>query len=297
MVSSTPPALQVHTDSTVLGFSALPLLLLERALTALSSAVPAHIIAAIRGNMSFDFSTLLPKSRLSAHTQTKTVVWTENGTLALYEASRSDDSTITESGWHSVAPIVLKLMTELCTPARATTTKTHHTNVATVSKSHGWPVAWEYDILQCERAYANLLHDIGHLDWNVVTSIITRPSFQLSLKHASESPLPAASSGQPCKKLRVPSSTGTHCFHCGVAGHFPLACSATSTTAHKPVATVSSNGQGGTTLADASSKAYCFNWARRSACTFGDGCRNKHACSICHLADHSATGCRHAASN
>lgn len=207
------------------------------------------------------------------------------------ESTKGSDATITEADWHSVAPVVLKVARQVCSPARAACLELHHINISQIAASHGWPVARDYDIRQRDTAAANPLHDIGVLDWMLVASVASRPMLKRPFD-AVDGPAAAPDGRRHQQGNAPPSSTGTHCFRCGGHGHQLSACTAFRTVAGKVPASVVVGDDGKPSLRDTGNKAYCFAWASSSRCRYGAACHHKHLCSICEKVEHGARACR-----
>ena len=158
----------------------------------------------------------------------------------------------------------------------------------------------EYDVQQREAIARNPAHDLTTLDLSALTIISTRIALQ-SAPH-TYAPQPTPHTNSPPKRPLAPDTSQQQprkrtkpdrslCFRCGLAGHFPADCKADRTTAGKPPATVTSGPKGEHSLTASSGKQYCFNWARSTACKWGDNCYNTHGCSLCHDTTHGAATC------
>jgi len=169
----------------------------------------------------------------------------------------------------------------------------HHHIVQDLACTHFWSIAIDYDIQQREMATCHLEHDLSTLDDKCLTLVSTAT---LLAHQAADGSQPPTS----LKRSRVePSNIGPNhkcvtrlCFQCGFAGHLPVDCKAESTCAGRPVATLSTNAQSRNALVGPDSKWFCFSWAKDSACSFGDKCRNHHSCSLCGGLSHGAAQCK-----
>lgn len=131
-------------------------------------------------------------------------------------------------------------------------------------------------------------HNLSTLDQQALTLIITFHLLQsvqsktmnyshAGQKHSAPDPAPSSPQKQPCL-----------CFWCGFPGHLPDTYKAKSTAAGHPAAPLATRMKSKNTLIGPNNKFFCFDWARDSSCSFGNGCNNLHACSLCGDTSHSA---------
>ena len=110
----------------------------------------------------------------------------------------------------------------------------HHNIVQSLTRTHGWPIAVEYDIQQRELVADNPAHDFRTLDTAALTIIATCVALASCVNHPTSPLKHSASSERPSALPRKKSRT--YCFRCGLPGHLPSDCKNESTTAGKPSA-------------------------------------------------------------
>ena len=173
---------------------------------------------------------------------------------------------------------------------RADALAAHHNIVQSLTRTHGWPIAVEYDIQQRELVADNPAHDFRTLDTAALTIIATRVALASCVSHPTSPLKRSASSERPSALPRKKSRT--YCFRCGLPGHLPSDCKNESTAAGKPSAALARGAKSKHTLAAPDGRQYCFSWAKSSSCSFSNACTNFHGCSICGEASHGAGNCR-----
>ena len=176
----------------------------------------------------------------------------------------------------------------------------HYKFVQELARLHGWQVAVKYDVLQHFLVAQNPRHDLGLLDPDAVSLIVSCILLQQLGWNVSGSgsplstlkcsfPSDANSVQSPLKKFR----DSHHCFRCGAHGHLPADCKAKSTSARHPTFPLAGgDAKSKHALLGPDNKIFCFTWARNSFCPFGGACVNYHGCSICQGSTHGAKTCR-----
>jgi hypothetical protein len=156
----------------------------------------------------------------------------------------------------------------------------HHQNVIGISQTHSWQIAVEYDIQQCKLAYMDKAHDYTLIDRSAIALIATRVALS-SMKEFQT--LAGSSPAKQCfvedsasllpspKKQRTPS-----CFRCGLPGHLPADCTASTTTAGKPTTPLLPNAKSGHALQAPNGTQFCFSFILRGSCKFGPSCSFAH---------------------
>lgn len=194
--------------------------------------------------------------------------------------------------WCGVAAAVEREMRRFHGDQRADALRSHHQLVLNLAARFGWAVAVEYDIEQRELAYIDKSHDYSTIDPTAVAAIVSRQALQASrASHPAPSPskrrLPDDPAPSSPKKHR-----GINCFRCGAPGHLPASCSASTTSAGKPVAPLMPNAKSSQALQAPDGSQYCFSFAARNSCKFGSSCSFAHSCSLCWSHSHGASSCR-----
>jgi hypothetical protein len=220
------------------------------------------------------------------------------GNLIAKGLDRSKERSIKFHEWLTASRVVEERITFYHGASRGAAFASHHKAVSELTSSHGWEIAHEYDILQRELAAQNPAHDLSGLDLNALTLIATQAAARASLMTPQISHLPASPSKRPppsesaFSALQSPRKKARlHCFRCGHSGHMPGDCSAETTAAGKPTASIAPSAKSRHALSATNGKHYCFNWARSSSCSFGSNCTNFHGCSICWESGHGAGSC------
>ena len=179
---------------------------------------------------------------------------------------------------------------------RANALAMHHVTTLKLARSHTWEIAMDYDIQQQELVSAQPTHDISMLDLIALTLIATRPHggiplSSIPLSKPGSSPLKRPSThsdnqmGPSAKRVR------SCCFRCRGSSHLPQDCVAESTSAGHTPTFIVTNAKSKHALLAPNGKQYCFNFAQKSSCTFGNNCINFHGCSLCNNATHGASAC------
>jgi hypothetical protein len=173
---------------------------------------------------------------------------------------------------------------------RADALMAHHSIVQSLSTTHGWPIAVEYDIQQRELVAENPAHDFCTLDTASLTIIATRRVPASCTNHLPSSLKRSASSEPPLSSPRK--KHRSYCFRCGLPGHLPADCKSDSTTAGKPTAAFARGAKSRHALAAPDGRQFCFSWARSSSCSYSSACTHFHGCSICGDHSHGAGSCK-----
>lgn len=222
------------------------------------------------------------------------------GGLSAKPLDRKDEKAISIIDWLSAAWTAEDRTRFHHGESRAGALAVHHKFVQELARLHGWQVAVEYDVLQRFLTAQNPRHDLGTLDSDAVSLIVSRLlAQQLSKSVQSPNPLSSASkrsfsggpvsSQSPRKKFR----DFRHCFRCGAHGHLPAYCKADSTSAGHPTFPLAGgDAKSKHALLGPDTKIFCFAWAKDSFCPFGGACINYHGCSICRGSSHGAKACR-----
>jgi hypothetical protein len=216
------------------------------------------------------------------------------GDLSAKPLDRKDEKAISIVDWLSAASTAEDRTRFHHGEARASALAAHHKFVQELARLHGWQIAMEYDVLQRFLTTQNPRHDLGTLDSDAVSLIVSHILAQ-HLNKNSPSPVlsstpkrsfagEATSFQSPRKKFR----DSRHCFRCGAHGHLPADCKAESTSAGHPTFPL----PGGDALLGPDNKIFCFAWAKDSFCPFGGSCVNYHGCSIYRESSHGAKACR-----
>lgn len=234
---------------------------------------------------------LVPRARSLVADDTEDFTWTATGITARGFDRHADDN-ISAADWHQAARQARKVTKELCSPLRYQALCEHIENVTDVAAGHGWPVARRYDILQRLTAANDKRHYIGTMNEVFLLQVGLQAMQELTTqKRSADAPAPSAPAVKRPRAVSA-SPASSHCFRCGHLGHLPGTCSASTTTAGKPVAPLVAGSRNPNALSvDGADKAFCFNFAKRSACTFGASCKHAHSCSVCQASDHGAGKC------
>ena len=86
---------------------------------------------------------------------------------------RKDEKSISIVDWLSAATTVEDRTLFHHGEARTNALGAHHKFVQELARLHGWQVAVEYDVLQCFLTAQNLRHDLGTLDVDAVSLIVS----------------------------------------------------------------------------------------------------------------------------
>ncbi|KAF7784988.1 hypothetical protein Agabi119p4_1153 [Agaricus bisporus var. burnettii] len=205
----------------------------------------------------------------------------------------SKDQNISMQYWFTVSTAVEREMRKFHGEERADALHKHHMVVLDIVRRWSWAVAVDYDFEQRQLAYMEKSHDYSTIDPTSATAISGRHMLQAcqapqtpvsptKRPQTEESSTPAAKRQRRCAS----------CFRCGRAGHLPVSCSATTTTAGKLVAAFAPNTKNSQALQTHSGTQYYFAFAARSTCKFGSSCSFEHSCSLCWSSSHRAARCR-----
>ncbi|KAI0814761.1 hypothetical protein BC629DRAFT_1466947 [Irpex lacteus] len=263
------------------------------------SPLPRRIAEAFAAGDYIPYTQLNPREfAASGHTQE--FFFGEGGVLQARSLDSRNDRFISLERWMLASQIAVTETRRYQGEARATALEKHHANVQTICGQYTWPIAREYDIRQRQVAACDSRHDLAGFDRDLIIFIIAD-----NLAHPPPPP-PTAPPTQPKRprdndkdSLAPPrkrtsgggaSLSSTLCFRCGTVGHLPNSCTAAVTSAGKPVEALM-GGRHSNSLRSTSGQCYCFQFARSSACSYTDNCRNLHACSICRSSEHGAAAC------
>ncbi|KAI1785444.1 hypothetical protein LXA43DRAFT_1038201, partial [Ganoderma leucocontextum] len=222
--------------------------------------------------------------------------------------SRASDHAISYEEWVVAARSAEDLATTYHPGKRAMALAAHHRVVGEICRKYDWPIAREYDIQQRMVAARDPRHDlatkdVGALSETViavrtkqaVTAAVAQAAPQLRQARDVRPPHAQTKRYQPydTSKRAEADTSDKLCFRCGRTGHLPAACTAETTIANIPAATLdhTKNARSPHALVASDGRAYCFNWASRGACKNGRKCYNAHTCSICASTGHGAGSC------
>lgn len=268
----------------------------------LTHGVPPKVIRAFRQFEYVPYVALTLTARVKADNGEHELELRTDGTFAVKKFDRQNERAIGPTQWQAAA----KLATELArqywpqSETRANALAKHHDHVIELANSHSWRVALDYDIRQREIMHRIPQHDIAKFSAAVLSVVATRNTSEPSTPRHSghfvasspslkrSAPIDYSASASPQKRPRVERGC---CFRCGVEGHFPADCSADKTTAGKTAPILIAGKKGRYSLEMADGKSFCFSFAKRGTCSFGDSCRNLHICSICRERGHGASSC------
>lgn len=268
--------------------------------------MPRKIADAFAAGEYIPYSQLNPRE-FAATGHTQEFIFGEGGVLQARGLDARNDRSITLERWVLASQIAVTETRRHQGEARATVLEKHHSNVQTICGHYGWPVAREYDIQQRQMAALDPAHDLSVFDRHFLLMMITSGLASFATLPPALPPAPPAPNPSPKRsrsggdrdplappRKRIPGSStslaSTLCFRCGTLGHLPKNCSATVTSAGKPVEALA-GGPHSNSLQSASGVCYCFMFARYSSCSYTDNCRNLHACSLCRSSEHGAASC------
>ena len=270
--------------------------LLRQLITSLG--IPPKIDDAFAKGRYVPYTSLTLAARLKAARGEEEFIINAQGGLTAKGPDRRDENTIMLVDWLGAANAAEERTRFHHGDARADALAKHHRNVTNIARKASWSFAVEYDIKQRELAGEFPQHDLSTLDLDCITMLGISKRVEASPK-SQQGASSSASSTNAGKRKRANSSSGSPrkrsaqlCFRCGFAGHMPDACKAETTSAGQPVAPLNSTARSKNSLMGPNSKPFCFSWAKDSSCTFGDNCRNHHACSLCGSSTHGAADCR-----
>ncbi|GJF00473.1 hypothetical protein PsYK624_167610 [Phanerochaete sordida] len=207
-------------------------------------------------------------------------VWTSKA------VESSNDRGLSSFDWDLAAAVAEDLSVKFWSRYRTGRLREHHRNVRMIRSSHGWPVALEYCINTRESAAADPNHDLGLYNFGLLASIATRPEFLMVA--AAKRAAVEDNATRPAKRAKGPvprAASAGHCFRCGRNGHTSFTCTAATTVAGKPPASIIENAGGRKSLAPSAGGQYCFGFMRTSTCA-RDRCGYVHGCAICTDPDH-----------
>lgn len=266
-------------------------------------AIPPKVEEAFRSFKYVPYSMLTHVACTRAAEGEEESVINSRGGLSAKPLVRKDERSISIVDWLSAASTAEDRTRFHHGEARADALAAHHKFVPELAWLHGWQVAVEYDILQRFLTVQNPKHDLGALDSDAVSLIVSRLlAQQISRNFPNPNHLPptpkrsfpgeVVSSQSPRKKLRD-ARDARHCFRCGAQGHLPGDCKADSTSAGHPTFPLAGgDSKSWHALLGPDNKVFCFAWAKDSFCPFGGACINFHGCSICRGSSHGAKACR-----
>jgi len=243
------------------------------------------------------YASLTHSARAKAARGEEDFIINAHGGLTVKGFDRRDERAIELVDWLGAARVAEERTRAHHGNVRADALASHHQIVTDLARSHGWPVAVEYDIKQRELAAQHPQHDLSFLDRDQLTMIVT--AIALAAKEVNQQNITSITApASPTKRQRTDSTHATprkrlskQCFRCGFAGHMPESCKAETTSAGCPVAAIDAS-RGKNCLVGPNNKPFCFNWAKDSSCPFGNNCRNLHTCSLCGGSSHGAASCQ-----
>ena len=168
----------------------------------------------------------------AAHSK-EDVIFNAQGGLTVKSLDCCNEKLISTIDWYASARAMEDHIHLYHGDACAAAFATHHKLEMDLAHSHGWDIAMEYDIQQCELVTLNPSHDLSSLNTSALTVIATHAAISLPLASLSPGKRFTLSdrSFQPPKKCQC-----LHCFHCGISSHFPANCKADQTISSKPTA-------------------------------------------------------------
>lgn len=244
-------------------------------------------------------------SRATAAERSNDLVVSEAGGLSVVPRGldRRDERNISQAEWRVAASANEQYIRKYHGVERGDGFASHHRIAEHIAVSHSWPICVDYDIQQREAVAHDPAHDLATLDTTSLAIITTRHVL------AKAAALPGASgpahSAGPTRRapatrtagapyparMQQPSAPSGPCFRCGNGGHLPRECTATTTTAGRPVAPLAADSQSPHALAAGDHGMYCYRFARHSHCSYGVKCKNVHSCSVCGDTKHGAASC------
>jgi hypothetical protein len=253
-------------------------------------AVPPKVDEAFRAFCYVPYTALtLPARQRAARGEEDFVINAQGGITAKGLDQRSERH-IDVMDWLASAKAAEDCTRRYHGDERADALSAHHNIVQSLSRTHGWLIAVEYDMQQRELVAENPAHDFRTLDTASLTIIATRLALAScasqppsALKRSASSELPSTS---PRKRHR------SYCFRCGLPGHLPADCKSDSTAAGKPTAAFARGAKSKHALAAPDGRQFCFSWARSSSCSYSNACTNFHGCSVCGDLSHGAGSCK-----
>lgn len=264
-------------------------------LTPRIASIPSKVEDAFRSFRYVPYTALSHNARLRAARGEDEFTINAQGGLTAKGLDRRNETSINTFDWIAASHVAEKRILFHHGGARADALAKHHAVVLELARSHTWDIAMDYDVQQRELVSLQPTHDISTLDLIALTLIATRPrgntAQPASASKPNSSPLKRSSpysdnqSGHSAKRAR------SCCFRCGGTGHLPQDCTAESTTAGRPPATIAPNAKSKHVLLAPNGKQYCFNFAQKSSCPFGSNCINFHGCSLCNNPAHGASAC------
>lgn len=171
----------------------------------------------------------------------------------------------------------------------------HHLIIEQIALEHGWTLAVNYDVSQCELTAIDVYHHLGSLHLEAlmklqlqaiaVTARAPEPLAQQSVAQQHSPRKRAFQEAEPSMPRKCIASA--HCFQCSGGGHFPGDCTASSTTSGRTPAAFAKGANSKHAMVAPSGKQFCFSFAR-GRCNAGNTCSNHHGCSICGDTGHGA---------
>jgi hypothetical protein len=218
------------------------------------------------------------------------------GGLSAKPLDRKDKKSISIVDWLSAALTAEEQTLFYHGESHAKVLVAHHKFMPELARLHGWQVAVEYDILQCFLLVQNPTHDLGTLDTNAVSLVVSRlmtqqfnKSFPTSHSPPSFSKCPVPGDSTTSQSLHKKSCKSHHCFRCDYQGHLPEVESTSAGHVAYPLARGEAKSKHA--LLGPDNKNFCFTWAKDPFCPFEGACTNYHGCSICGGPSHGAKIC------
>jgi hypothetical protein len=238
------------------------------------------------------YTALSHSARLKAARGEEDFVVNVQGGLTAKGLDCRDEGSIEMVDWQAAAHAAEACIRTYHGEEHAKALTAHHRIILDIACLHSWGVVVEYDIQQQEIASYHPTHDLSALDVQAFALITARQPSLLSSGVTTKRPRsPNGTDTSPRRKHQTQSS----CFRCGLGGHMPGDCRASTTTAGKTTAAIAKGAKSRHGLLVPNRQQFCFNWARASSCVHGNQCSNYHGCSLCGEKGHGAGRCKHCA--
>lgn len=250
---------------------------------------------------------ITPGARALAHRGRSEYFINADGGFSSAPLDRTGESEIGLADWLGAKTVAEERTRLHQGDDRADRLAVHHNLVIGLIPDQSLPVALAYDIKARELSAKDARHDLAVLDSRTLGRAFNEHMLRASHNRGGAAPSPPRAA-RPTPYSRpgdtrtvasgaTPLSAQQPCFRCGGTGHFTAACTAKSTSAGKPCASMFRDAGRGKvspqSLASPSdpSRAFCLSWARTSTCRHGAGCAHFHGCSVCTDTSHGAASC------